>query len=299
MLVKTGGALPFGMFHTENYANPDVPHYVSFFCQTPSKLGGETGLLNTAKMYADLPDTLKRKLEERACLVALHPVTEMAKRYGMSAGTIAEFCEAVGLPVVTLRSAQYVAIYKPSVVQHPITDERTLLVAFGVIPSITKPVLNEFSMDYLGSQWLLHRLFWKAPPWVEHVVERMSYASVVQRTGVIVITEPLPAVPDALPLTALFSPEETRMLAAIMRSRYFSFLWKRGDILILDNFKVAHNGMPGRGKRELKVMMCNPVLLPLSGNSPGLHVFPHSSDSRESLGTQLARLRDRAQGSVG
>jgi len=41
---KTGGTLEIPVFHNENYYVPDVPRFISFFCQTPSWLGGETGL---------------------------------------------------------------------------------------------------------------------------------------------------------------------------------------------------------------------------------------------------------------
>lgn len=290
-LVKTGGTLMFGTFHTENYPLPDVPRYVSFLCETPSKLGGETGLVNMAKVYADLSDTLRRKLEERTCLVSLHSISEMVRRYELNAGIIHEFCRAAGLPVVTIDGVQYVAIYKPSVVQHPLTHERALLVALGYISPIQKPVLDAFLTDYAGPRWLMHRLFWKAP-WLAFVGARMSYGRLHQ-PGAIYVTKMPPPVSDARPLTAIFSHEEVRILAAIIRHRFSSFLWKQGDILILDNLKVAHNGMAGLGKRELKVIMCNPVPLPSSSTSPGLHVVPHSYDPRECLGAQLVRLRHR------
>jgi hypothetical protein len=66
-----------------------------------------------------------------------------------------------------------------------------------------------------------------------------------------------------------------------MRRRFSSFIWKRGDVLILDNLKMAHNGMAGRGNRVLKVMLCNPVPLPSSEASLGLHVVVPSHDCND------------------
>ena len=82
------------------------------------------------------------------------------------------------------------------------------------------------------------------------------------------------------------------MLATAMRRRYSSFLWKRGDILMLDNLKISHNGMAGRGKRSLKAMLCNPIRLPTSSLSSGLCVVAGLNELEESLGSQLVRVRD-------
>jgi Taurine catabolism dioxygenase TauD, TfdA family len=68
-MFKTGGTLDFNGFHCENYYVPDVPRYISFFCITPSWLGGETGLVNTAKLFGDLPPLLQQKLEKTKSFV--------------------------------------------------------------------------------------------------------------------------------------------------------------------------------------------------------------------------------------
>ena len=49
-VYKTGGTLYLGGFHTENYYSPDVPGYICFCCFQASHAGGETGLINTAKI---------------------------------------------------------------------------------------------------------------------------------------------------------------------------------------------------------------------------------------------------------
>jgi hypothetical protein len=301
-LMKTGGAFEFPYFHTENYYVPDVPRYISFWCQTPGELGGETGLVNVTKVYADLPAVLQRKLEERTCLVSLNPVTEMVKRYAVSAEIINEFCEGAGLPVITIDGAQYLTIYKPSVVQHPLTEERALLVHSYPVPAIHKLLRKYFLTDYSDPQWLVHRLICKCPAWIMHVGEprRLLRAISSERARKRLESRHATEAPlgsrDALPLSALFSPEESRILASAMRRRYFAFPWKSGDILILDNLKIAHGGMPGRGKRDLKVIMCNPVPLPYSSLSSGLHVIPHANDPKECLGAQLVRLRNSSSG---
>jgi alpha-ketoglutarate-dependent taurine dioxygenase len=289
-LKKSGGTLHFGGFHTENHAVPEVPHYVSFWCQTPSTLGGETGLVNLAKVYADLPDALKRNLEERACLLSLYSITRMTNRYGVRADRINEFCNSAGLPIVAVGDRQYVAIYRSNVVQHPLTQEKSLLFNSFYLPSIEHPLLHAFLPDYAGLRWLMHRLVWTAS-WLRLSVSRRPLRRMPEQDDLYVTKAP-PPLADARVFSAIFSDEDCRMLSAIMRRRYSSFPWRRGDILILDNLKIAHSGMPGRGDRELKVMLCNPLSLPSSGASPGLHVVADSNGAREPLSVQLARFRD-------
>jgi alpha-ketoglutarate-dependent taurine dioxygenase len=287
-VMKSGGTLRFGFFHTENYNVPDVPRYVSFWCKTPSALGGETGLVNMVNVYADLPDALKQKLADRACLVSLYPIAEMVSRYGVCAARISEFCERMGLPVVSHHGDQYVAIYKPSVIQHPNTLERTLLINSFWFPSIERQLLKAFSADYAGRQWLLHRLYWRTA-WLRRVVDRVTMRA--HEKGTIYVTRAPSPLAGTQGLPDIISEEDLPILATSMRSRFSSFLWKRGDVLILDNLKMAHNGMAGRGNRELRVMLCNPVPLPLSGDSPGLHFVAPMSERRESLGDELTRVR--------
>jgi alpha-ketoglutarate-dependent taurine dioxygenase len=292
--AKPRASMQFGYFHTENYNVPDLPHYVSFWCGRPPKLGGETGLVNMAKVYSDLPDAVKQKLEERKCLSSLYRITAMVERYGLHEEPIKQFCDRVGLPVLGLDGVHYVAVFKPSVVEHPMTRERALLVNSLWLPSLEKPLLRAFSADYLGPEWALHRLYWKTS-WLTLIAKRALVRRVLH-SGTIYATEMRPLLRDARLLCSLFSHEEIELLAASMRSRYTSFTWKRGDILILDNLKMAHNGMPGRGARELRVMLCNPVPLPLGAGGPGLHIVANPSNECESLGGQLVSFRDSASG---
>jgi hypothetical protein len=299
-LVKTGGALRFGMFHTENYFFPDVPRYVSFWCQTPSKLGGETGLVNMARLYDDLPTVLKRRLEDKACLVRIYPLSEIATRYGVSLETINEFCADAKLPVVTIDKSKYICVYKPSVIQHPVTKECALVVNFCALPSIQQPLTNAFLPDYLGPKWLLHRLFWKAP-WLADVCKPKMIACRFSQWMYLASERRWcgatpPELGSPIFFHEQFSPEDVQILARAIRSRYCSFLWRPRDVLIIDNLKIGHNGMAGRGDRALKLMMCNPIPLPSSGESPGLHVLSRSDDVRECLGAQMVRLGDRVIG---
>jgi alpha-ketoglutarate-dependent taurine dioxygenase len=295
-LVKTGGSIGFDAFHSENYFAPDVPGYASFFCLTPSSFGGETGLLNLSKLYADLPNQLKLKLEGKACFVARYALADMERRYRLCARVIEGFCADAGLPTVSVDGARYVAVYKPSVVRHPVTQEKTLLINFLKFATLREALLREFLPDYAGNKWCLHRLIWRSPLLssltdpdgrMRALFRRMRYPA-ARASG----SEACLTMDGALFVESLFPSSDVQVLAGLMRRRYSSFLWKKGDVLIVDNLQLGHAGMPGHGKRDLRVMLCNPVPLPCSESSPGLQSLSENGEARASLGARLLALRN-------
>lgn len=296
-LVKTGGTTVFDDFHSENYFAPDVPRYVSFFCLTPSTLGGETGLINLRKLYVDLPESVKAMLEERACFVARYALADMECRYGLRTEAIEKFCAEVGLSALSVKARRYVAVYKPSVIRHPVTHDKVLLLNFLNIPGLRKALLREFLPDYRGHEWLKHRLTWRLPLIYGLVhpdgVLRTLYRRVLRGAAQKAGSKAYLLMDDARLAGSFFSASDVQLLARSMRHRYSSFLWKRGDVLILDNLQLAHAGMPGQGKRNLRVMLCNPVSLPYSEASAGLHRIDEVSETPMTLGARLLELSQR------
>lgn len=295
-LYKTGGTLDIGNFHTENYFLPDVPRYISFLCLTPSKLGGETGLLNMAGLYADLPDFLKRQLEDRACLVDAQPVAAMAKRYGLPVETTEAFCATAGLPIQNIEGTNYVVINKPSVIEHPLTHERALVVNLINVKGVRQAMVAALWEDYSGLQWIVHRFCWKHP-WLTSLPYLISHPrvalgllqTILQRKFGRLRAAAVPPGPRVL--NSLFRKEDIEILATSLRRRYSSFLWKRGDILIVDNLKMAHSGMAGFGARDLRALICNPIALPRTRDACGLYVAPLQEETQDTLGAQLALLK--------
>lgn len=296
-LFKTGGTLAFGSFHTENYYAPDVPQYISFFCIRPSWLGGETGLVNTARLFQDLPTALQQKLEEQSYVVNETPVASIAARYGLSEEAIERFCVAAGLSVMSTEGTKRLVMFKPSVISHPLTGERCLMINISgalEVYGLKDLLVEAFWPDYCGWRWWLHRLCWRHPwiPLFPGRMRRFFFQAIRPRirrrskpNQISFASEHLARVGSA------FTPEDVNILASAMRRRYSSFLWKRGDILIIDNIKMAHAGMPGLGYRELRVLLCSPMALDYSQCASGLQLV---YDMRQSLGEQLLLLSNSA-----
>jgi alpha-ketoglutarate-dependent taurine dioxygenase len=275
-LFKTGGAFAHVGFHTENFYVPDVPGYISFFCKQPSLMGGETGLLNTAKLYADLPDSLRAKFESRAAFVSTKPIAALSERYGLPEAEIEAFCEAAGMQVHTENGERVMRMHKPVVARHPVTGEKALNLNFAAELNghgLWQENLASFAADYRGLRWALHRLGWRR---MTHYIET-KLGPATKKAG------ELPRLGDRL------TRDEIRLIGTSMRRNFSSFLWKRGDILIVDNLKMAHSGMPGFGKRELRVMIANTVSFPLMETAPGLFA-PGQAAGAATLGAQLREL---------
>jgi alpha-ketoglutarate-dependent taurine dioxygenase len=289
-LIKTGGSMQFGMFHTENYFIPDVPRYICFWCETPCGLGGETGLVDVSKVYSELPSALKLRLEEHPCLVSLFPIRKFADDHQVPEQLVLRFCNSVGLTVATVKGEPYAAIYKPSVVLHPETQERSLFVNFFALPSLEASLLNAFLSDYSAPPWILHNMFWRIA-WLRRFGAWLAARPTSRHDhDTIYVTNPAVALAGSKALTELFMGDEIQELATLMRRHYSSFLWQRGDVLLIDNLKLAHNGMPGRGRRELKVLLCNPVSIPYQPNGSGCYTATSSAESAVSLGSRFAML---------
>jgi alpha-ketoglutarate-dependent taurine dioxygenase len=292
-LYKTGGSLELGGFHSENYFVPDVPRFVALFCELPSRQGGETGLVDTAKVYMDLSAELKSKLAATTCIAALYPLSEIGQRYAISVETVERFLEETRLPLLDHHGRKYLAIYKPSVVVHPETADHCLMVNFSAINGLKRALTHEFLADYAGLDWSMHRLTWKHS-WVDRLrhpkdllrlaVDRLRAR--MSRRSSVPISFPAPF------LSELFSDADIDVLARSMRAHFSSFLWKRGDILIIDNVKMAHAGMAGWGARSLKALVANPV--PLSGGlrDAGLYNVPRDNQMTECTGERLIRFRE-------
>jgi alpha-ketoglutarate-dependent taurine dioxygenase len=298
---KTGGTMDFGAFHTENYYVPDVPRFICFYCVKPPRMGGETGLLNTASLYKELPEDLQRKLESRSFLASLALFSEVIERYGCSAETLEGFCTEEQLRLESSHGEKAIVSYKAAVMVHPTTGERSLCIHFpGELNKcgLEQALIDAFSADYSGSRWFAHRLYWRyrifsrikgmalriamplrlAVPW--SVIFRFLFSQIRWKKPFVHVFR------DAR-VGDMFSAEDVKNVAILIRKNYSSFRWQRRDVLIIDNLKLAHAGMPGFGSRELKAIMCNPIVMP---SIPGGTFSPADGGDSKTLGAKLSVL---------
>lgn len=283
-VYKTGGTLYIGGFHSENYYTPDVPTYICFCCLKPSVRGGETGLINMEKIYQCLNDSLKNRLEKNTFFVSKWLVSEVADRYHLSIEVIEKMCSHFDLPIVGKGKDKFILMYKPSIFKHPITKKSSLQINLFEIPSLNSEMRSYFIDDYQGKEWFWHRFVWKLPTFIFKLLEffYIIFASFFYspKNSIKILLAKIRAnkalnKKNNLPLFndvkvgSCFKDKEIKDLAKLIRNYYSSCLWKKGDILLIDNRKVLHAGMPGSGPRLIRAMICNPLDMKYSFSKPG------------------------------
>ena len=283
-VYKTGGTLYLGGFHTENYYSPDVPSYISFCCLEPSSLGGETGLINAEKVYQELDNDLKARLEKHTYFVSKWLLTEVARRYQTSTEIIEKICQQFDLPIIGEGDERFILMYKPSVFEHPLTKKKALGLNLFEIPTLNAELRKIFANDYQGKTWFWHRNIWKLPAVAFKIIENIyiTFASLFyspKESFDILRTKfnfhkankkkiNIPNFNDTK-VGSCFNDDEVKKLAQSMRNYYSSCLWKKGDILLVDNKKVMHAGMPGAGPRLIRAMIANPIEMQYSYQQDG------------------------------
>ncbi len=283
-VYKTGGTLYLGGFHTENYYSADVPSYISFCCLEPSKLGGETGLINSEKLYDLLNEELQKKLEKNAFFVGKWLVSEIAKHHQITHDEVIKHCKNFDLPIIGKGDEALVLMYKPSIFQHPLTQKKALQINLFELPTLNHELRKCFLGDYQGRPWFWHRFFWRLPPIIFNFIESLSVMLIAffhspKKSYNILLTKlkkkkasklnELKTFPNTK-VGSCFSDSEVKHLAQAMRDHYSSCLWKKGDILLVDNKKVMHAGMPGFGQRLIRALICNPIDIKYSATEAGV-----------------------------
>lgn len=284
-VYKTGGTLYLGGFHTENYYSADVPATICFCCLQPSQQGGETGLINMEKIYESMDPLLKTRLSKNAFFVAKWLISEVATRYQITTEQVEKIAEQCQLPILGNGSNRFILMYKPSILTHPKTHKNALQINLFELAKLNSELRKCFEHDYHGHAWFWHRFIWKLPPFILKTLEiiYISCASFFYSPKAaikILLTKFKTAYAmhklKLLPSLSLervgscFSEQDIKQLAREIRRYYCSCLWHKGDILLVDNRKVAHAGMPGTGPRLVRAMIGNPLEMPYAQDAAGM-----------------------------
>lgn len=279
-VYKTGGTLYLGGFHSENYYSPDVPTYICFYCQKPSLLGGETGLVNMEKIYQRLDETLKSKLQKNSFFVSKWLLSDVVDRYQISAEQVETLARHFDLPIMDAGKDKFVLMYKPNVFENPETKQNSLQINLFEIPTLNAELRKCFLNDYQGKIWFWHRFFWRLPAPVLKIIESvyLVFASFFSspKNALTIFRSKIRTHLAARKLSfnktrvgTCFKERDIKDLAQDLRNHYSSCLWKKGDILLVDNRKIMHAGMPGAGPRIIRAMICNPLEMKYSAQISG------------------------------
>ncbi|MBA4696767.1 MAG: TauD/TfdA family dioxygenase [Legionella sp.] len=288
-IYKTGGTLYLGGFHSENYYSTDVPTYLAFCCLQPSRVGGETGLINTTRFYPLLSQPLRETLENRSFFVSKWLVSEVAEKYNLPTHKVESLANQFNLPLSGEGKNKFILMYKPNVFEDPQTGQKALQINFFEVPELNEALRRCFESDYAGNKWFWHRFVWHLPHGVFKFLEAsyLMTASLLYSPKEAVKTfsnksrsylASLQCRADQQRVGSCFSSEDVQELAQHMRNFYCSCLWQKGDLLLIDNRKVVHAGMPGAGSRLIRAMICNPVKMDYQVTQSGTWLCQESSN---------------------
>ncbi|NVM66963.1 alpha-ketoglutarate-dependent taurine dioxygenase [Mucilaginibacter sp. SG538B] len=288
--IKTGGTFDFGGFHSENYYTVDVPGFITFFCLKPSAFGGETGLIDMEMVYRDLPDLMKKKLESKTFLTGTKSISAVAERYAISEEKVKAYCNKFGIEFERGKDGnEHILIFKPVVCIHPKSSKPVLICNLSrEIPQLDTELRKLFKADYSTIKWLLHRFIWRYPA----IITSLRFNNVFAKfMGCLKQDNDLKVKlsndsNENRKISEVFSYDDIKILSKVMRKHFLSFTWKKGDVLLVDNMRMAHAGMPGLGPRTIRTIISDPYSMIFSQHDKGIQL-PRRSDINAIVATRI------------
>jgi alpha-ketoglutarate-dependent taurine dioxygenase len=220
---------PMCMHHELSYRRR-VPGLLVLTCLAAPDRGGATGLADAAAVLGSLPDDLVDRAESagwRLTRTFGGPVgLSLEDVFGSGDRAVVEdYCRDNGIDCRWDRAGELsTSQRRPAVVSHPRTGVRCWFNQLAF--------LNEWTMDPAVREFLLEQLG-----------------------------------PDGLPFNTAYGdgrPVDERTVRAIndtYEQHTYRHHWRAGDVLLVDNIRMAHSREPFAGPRDLVVAMGDPVTL--------------------------------------
>ncbi|NER79863.1 MAG: amino acid adenylation domain-containing protein, partial [Leptolyngbya sp. SIO1D8] len=226
---KVYGSTPYPadraiLFHNESSHMHQWPLKIWFFCVQPAQAGGETPIVDCRKVYQLLDPKLRERLEQKQLRYARNYIEGLDVSWQNffhtdDKETVEAYCRQSGIDFEWL-SDNELRTYKicPAISRHPKTGDSVFF--------------NQVQLHHISC--------------LESSV-RTSLLSALEE--------------DELPRNVYYgdgSPIEDSVMAEIgevYEQAKISFLWEKGDILMLDNMLVAHGRNPYIGSRKIVVAM--------------------------------------------
>jgi alpha-ketoglutarate-dependent taurine dioxygenase len=245
-----------GKVYTSTEAPPRVPialhcelayvdHYpdrICFFCETAPQSGGQTPIADMRQVYLALDPNVRRRFEERGLRIIQNvPAVKSFRNYRTwqemfateNRGDVDRACAAQGVtprwkPDGTLQLINT----RPATIRHPQTGET---IWFNSAHNFH----DSWSWEFRHSGRMLIAL-------LARLVERRRRRRLA---------------PEDYPNHCTFADggeiprEDIAHIRQTLWDHAVLFDWRPGDVLVLDNLRVAHGRMPFRGPRRILVAM--------------------------------------------
>ncbi|HEY6564482.1 MAG TPA: TauD/TfdA family dioxygenase [Pirellulaceae bacterium] len=203
------------------------PTLILFGCEVPPESGGETPLVDCRKVYQGMDPDVRQRFVDRGVLYVKHMHGDAS---GMGKSWMDHF--------ETTDRARVEDYLRENKVSYEWIDGN------GLRTEAIRPAVRQHPRT---GEWLW---FNQANLWHVGNLDASHRAQLVRTFG-----------EDRLPTHAYFgdrTPISEEELDHVQRTLWDSaviFPWERGDVLVLDNFLVAHGRMPFAGPRRILVAM--------------------------------------------
>lgn len=225
--------------HNEMSYLEEIPHYICFYCHTAAKEGGETPIADCRRVLRSLDPELRRRFEEKGISYKRHLASRARTLFSFhhrfrqtwqdafetdDMETVESHCREHGLSMkwdwfggLTLSNTL------PAVRRHPETEEEVWCNQahlFKIVP------------ENVG--WLL---------------------CLTSRVVDLVVGRANRALDSSFGDGTHISRSDIRAILQAFEENTVRCSWHKGDVLVLDNYLVAHGRMPFKGPRKILVAM--------------------------------------------
>jgi alpha-ketoglutarate-dependent taurine dioxygenase len=220
---------PMCMHHEMGHAR-ELPRLLVIGCLQAPARGGVTGLADAAAALAALPPDLVERFATDGWILdrAYHDLVGMPWRESFAAADRAAAERYAADNDITVRwlpdGGVRTSQHRPAVIRHPVTGERLWCneVAF----------LNEWTLDPAVREYLIRQFGDDGLPFNT-------------RHG------------DGTPIDTA----TVELVNDVYDQLTVREAWREGDLLLVDNVRMAHSREPYRGRREVGLVLCEPVRL--------------------------------------
>ncbi|WP_248958357.1 non-ribosomal peptide synthetase [Sphaerisporangium perillae] len=220
---------PMCMHHELSYALT-VPRLLLFGCLTAPATGGATALADGGAVLSRLGGELVERFEERGWLLARHYGDEVGLRWQDAFGTgdraeVEEYCRDNAIEYEWGEGdTLYTRQRRAAVLAHPLTGRRSWFNQIAFLNAWTMaPEVREYLVEVYGAERLPFNTFHG----------------------------------DGEPIGA----GEVDLINKVYETCTLREPWRKGDLMIVDNLRMAHSREPYQGPREVLVAMGGPVRL--------------------------------------
>ncbi len=235
--------LPIPLHNEMSYTWP-VPSMILFACQTPASRGGTTPVADMARVYDEMPVDIRAEFEERGIQYTQY-VPETARRFRkrtwsamfdtQSREQVEAICGEQGIEATWLSNGSVrLRNCRPAVLPHPVTG----------------------AMVWFNQAHIFHHSFWS------HILRANRPIAAFLMRGY-VAWHRLLRHEGRYPFDASFGdgqpiPTRTMEIVRDVLDRHTRrFDWQRGDLMILDNLRMAHARDPYFGERSIMAALGN------------------------------------------